>query len=90
MDRRTFLTLAGAVPALNAAQRRTEVTIRGEQFLLNGQPTYPGRSYRTSDRAMKIEGLLMNVRMVNAVFMLRAVWAELILRRPLLIYEKGH
>lgn len=30
------------------------------------------------------------LRIVNGVFMLRAVWSELILRRPLLVYEKGH
>jgi hypothetical protein len=64
VDRRTFLTLAGAAPALTAAPRRTTVTIRGEQFLLNGKPTYAGRSYR----GMKIEGLLMNVRAVQGIF----------------------
>ena len=63
VDRRTFLTLAAAAPAL-AAPRRTTVTIRGEQFLLNGKPTYAGRSYR----GMKIEGLLMNVRAVQGIF----------------------
>ena len=30
------------------------------------------------------------LRIVNAVFMLIAVWRELIVRRPLLVYEKGH
>jgi cellulose synthase/poly-beta-1,6-N-acetylglucosamine synthase-like glycosyltransferase len=30
------------------------------------------------------------IRVVNAFFMLRAVWRELVLRRPLLVYEKGH
>jgi len=30
------------------------------------------------------------LRVLNAVFMLRAVWAELIVGRPLLTYEKGH
>jgi hypothetical protein len=40
-----FLTLAAAAPALSAAPRRTTVTIRGEQFLINGSPTYPGRTY---------------------------------------------
>jgi len=70
VNRRNFLTLAGAVPALSAAAhaappgRRTEVSIRGEQFLINGKPTYAGRSYR----GMRIEGLLMNVRAVQATF----------------------
>jgi hypothetical protein len=58
--------MTGAVPALAVAapRQRTEVSIRGEQFFLNGQPTYPGRSYR----GLKIEGLLMNVRAVQAIF----------------------
>jgi len=30
------------------------------------------------------------LRVVNGVYMLRAMWAELVLRRPLLVYEKGH
>ena len=30
------------------------------------------------------------LRLVNGLFMLRAVWRELIVRRPLLEYEKGH
>lgn len=30
------------------------------------------------------------LRIVNGVFMLGAAWRELVLRRPLLVYEKGH
>jgi biofilm PGA synthesis N-glycosyltransferase PgaC len=30
------------------------------------------------------------MRMVNALFMLKAVWAEFVIGRPLLVYEKGH
>jgi len=30
------------------------------------------------------------LRMVNAYFLLRAIWDEWVLRRPLLVYEKGH
>ena len=30
------------------------------------------------------------LRWLNGVFMLRAVWCELVLKRPLLVYEKGH
>ena len=30
------------------------------------------------------------LRIVNGVFMLRALWTELVLGRPLLVYEKGH
>jgi hypothetical protein len=43
---------------------KTTVAIDGEKFLINGRPTYPGRSYR--DRP--VEGLLMNVRAVQATF----------------------
>jgi hypothetical protein len=66
MQRRTFLKLAGSVPALAAAapDSRTEVSIRADRFYINGKPTYAGRSYK--DR--KIEGLLMNVRAVQAIF----------------------
>jgi hypothetical protein len=61
-----FLTLAGVVPAMHAADpvRGTEVSIRRDQFLLNGKPTYAGRMYQ----GLKIEGLLMNVRAVQAIF----------------------
>src|SRR4051794_29919657 len=44
--------------------RKTAVSIRGEQFLLNGTPTYPGRVWN----GKKVEGLLLNVRMVQAIF----------------------
>ena len=66
MHRRTFLKMAGAAPAISwaAPSGQTEVSIRGDQFLLNGKPTYAGRSYK----GMKIEGLLMNVRAVQAIF----------------------
>jgi hypothetical protein len=47
-----------------ARRRRTEVSIRGDRFFLNGKPTYRGRSYK----GMKIEGLLMNVRAVQGIF----------------------
>jgi biofilm PGA synthesis N-glycosyltransferase PgaC len=30
------------------------------------------------------------LRMVNSVFLLEALWSEVVLRRPLLVYEKGH
>ena len=66
MNRRTFLTLASAAPAISwaAPSGRTELSIRGDRFLLNGKLTYAGRSYK----GMKIEGLLMNVRAVQAIF----------------------
>jgi hypothetical protein len=61
LDRRQFLA-AAALPA--AAPRRTAVAIVGDGFRLNGAPTYPGRTWR----GKKVEGLLMNSRMVQATF----------------------
>jgi hypothetical protein len=60
------LTLAtGAAVGINAAQRRrTTIAIRNDMFVLNGRPTYPGRTWK----GMKIEGLLLNSRMVQGVF----------------------
>ena len=45
-------------------QRFTEVSIRGEQFFVNGEPTYKGRVWN----GHKIEGLLMNSRMVQGIY----------------------
>lgn len=65
MNRRIFLSMAGLAPLAGApAKRRTEVSIRGDQFFINGKPTYAGRRWR----GMKIEGLLMNVRAVQGIF----------------------
>lgn len=64
MDRRTFLTLpaVAAVPA--AAASKTEIAIKADGFLINGKPTYQGRTWK----GKKIEGLLMNSRMVQGIF----------------------
>jgi len=43
---------------------KTTVSIEDEGFLINGEPTYAGRSYR----GCRIEGLLMNSRMVQGTF----------------------
>src|ERR1035437_6733844 len=48
----------------NASQRKTAVTIRGEDFYINSQPTYAGRTWN----GHKIEGLLFNSRMVQGIF----------------------
>jgi hypothetical protein len=42
----------------------THVTIEGDRFLINGEPTYKGRTFR----GQRIEGLLLNSRMVQATF----------------------
>jgi hypothetical protein len=55
----------GALAALTcAAAGKTVVSIKGDQFLLNGQPTYKGRMWQ----GHKIEGLLMNSRMVQGIY----------------------
>ncbi len=53
----TTAVVAAAEPVPNA--RATAVTIAGGQWRINGRVTYPGA---------RAQGLLMNVRMVNAVF----------------------
>ena len=60
------LVKSGAVPDVSAQTRRrkTILTIQGEQFFINGRPTYAGRTWRGS----KIEGLLLNSRMVQGIF----------------------
>jgi hypothetical protein len=68
MHRRTLLkalpaTFLAALPT-RAAQRKTTVAIDSDRFLVNGRPTYAGRTWR----GMKIEGLLINSRMVQGIF----------------------
>jgi len=59
IPRRSFLAAA-----LQAGARQTELSIDGEKFLINGRPTYPGRQWR----GHRVEGLLMNTRMVQGIF----------------------
>lgn len=59
------LALIFATSADGAApQGKTAVSIVGEDFHINGQPTYAGRSWN----GHRIEGLLLNSRMVQATF----------------------
>ena len=56
--------------------RRTHVTIEDGRWLVNGRPTHEGRTYR----GWEIEGLLLNSRMVQAIFddenpVTRPLWA---------------
>jgi len=46
------------------AARKTAVSIQGDAFLINGKPTYAGRTWQ----GKKIEGLLLNSRMVQGIF----------------------
>ena len=43
---------------------KTTIQIDGTRFMINGQPTYPGRIHK----GRPIEGLLFNARMVQAIF----------------------
>jgi histidinol phosphatase-like PHP family hydrolase len=45
-------------------KNRTLVTIRNDQFFINGQVTYAGRTWKGN----RIEGLLFNSRMVQGIF----------------------
>ena len=68
MHRRDFLKQTSALLLATTQPSskilRTKVSIQADQFFINGRPTYQGRSYR----GMKIEGLLMNSRMVQGIF----------------------
>jgi hypothetical protein len=44
--------------------RKTIVEIKGDQFYINGKPTYEKRYWK----GLKIEGLLLNSRMVQGIF----------------------
>jgi hypothetical protein len=48
----------------NNNYRQTQVTIHGEDFYINGEPTYQGRYWN----GIRMEGRLMNSRMVQAIF----------------------
>jgi hypothetical protein len=64
---KSFLTALVCVVCAHsaaAAPRKTVVAIAGEAFHINGAPTYAGREWR----GQKIEGLLMNSRMVQGIF----------------------
>jgi hypothetical protein len=57
------VTLAYASRA-SAKERKTVVSILGDSFQINGEPTCRGREWR----GHKVEGLLMNSRMVQGIF----------------------
>ncbi len=64
----TFLLLAASLSSVvaepAATTARTTVSIVGEAFHINGKPTYAGRTWN----GRKIEGLLLNSRMVQGIF----------------------
>jgi hypothetical protein len=56
--------VAGCTTLRRPSQPHTTVTIEAEKFLLNGRPTYAGRTWQ----GVSIEGRLMNSRMVQGIF----------------------
>ena len=58
------LSLTDASLRAGPQSRRTEVTIAGDQFLINGRPTYAGRVWH----GHKVQGLLINARLVQGIF----------------------
>ncbi|HEU5145735.1 MAG TPA: hypothetical protein VFT90_03435 [Chryseosolibacter sp.] len=61
----TLAILLWITPAILVAQKRkTVVSIEGDEFYINGKPTYEGRYWNGN----KIQGLLMNSRMVQGIF----------------------
>lgn len=62
-------TAASAAQSPSSTARATRVSIVGDAFHINGVPTYAGRTWTTPDGGThRIEGLLMNSRMVQGVF----------------------
>jgi hypothetical protein len=59
-----LLLLAFVATAFQEKKERATVSIEGEEFYMNGKPTYDGRSWK----GHKIEGLLINSRMVQGIF----------------------
>jgi hypothetical protein len=70
MNRRQFLAAsagvvcAGRVLAAEPPKRQTILGIDKDRFLINDKLTYAGRTFRDK----KVEGLLMNSRMVQGIF----------------------
>lgn len=59
-----MLNMLHIIAADAPVPRKTIVSIVGDDFYINGKPTYPGRTWN----GLRIEGLLLNSRMVQATF----------------------
>lgn len=60
-----ILLILLASPGIDSqTKRHTTVSIRGDEFLVNGKPTYAGRTWK----GHRIQGLLLNSRMVQGIF----------------------
>lgn len=61
--------IACSAAGAEGQSRRTVVSIVGDQFHVNGAPTYAGRTWTTSDGVQhRVEGLLLNARLVQGIF----------------------
>lgn len=59
-----FFLISGTTVSSLKKSDRTVVSIQDDNFLINGKPTYPGGYWKGN----KIEGLLLNSRMVQGIF----------------------
>ena len=59
-----FPAQAAESTAASSPARKTIVSIVGDEFQINGRPTYPGRAWQ----GHRIQGLLLNARLVQGVF----------------------
>lgn len=59
-----FFLLFLLVACNNHNVGKTTVSIVGDEFYINGKPTFEGKTWR----GMKIQGLLPNSRMINGIF----------------------
>jgi hypothetical protein len=59
-----FLGVFAALCAFMARAGKTIVSISGDEFVINGMPTYAGQFWQ----GHKVQGLLMNARLVQATF----------------------
>src|SRR5262245_6363614 len=56
--------LLGTVLSAQTAERKTSLSIVGDEFHINGKATYAGRTWK----GHRIQGLLLNSRMVQGSF----------------------
>jgi len=59
-----FIVVAIPLAAWSAPQTNTAVSIVGEEFHINGKPTYAGRTWNQQ----RLQGLLLNARLVQGTF----------------------
>ena len=68
MMRKIFNSLSGffilLIFSVQISGQNTKVSIQGDKFIINGKPTFEGRTWN----GISVEGLLPNSRMVQGVF----------------------